>query len=344
MSGENLQIVGHGKGNLAVEQLEDGDGAALEEVDDSPLPACIAVDGPAAKIQNAKFNKSVVQIGDVFVFNKFTSEDSEKDKQFVPDAINKLDRLNTELNNTVIINTKEPLKENEKLIKLLKYTILKYTIITVFTVAMITGLIFGAVIWYSHAYDNINTNTDDIPNKNFWDIFIGRGYWYAKVNNNLPQHTHMPHDSMGVVMSAFLDCSSERGCQSQVRAYQADGFSKNLTDIKVNFVIGGDGRIYEGTGWYNYSYKIGDPKDKLKQDCSLLVGVLLNQNRVTVKMASSFALLIKKGLEINALAKTYKIYNHNKMMNISIPMQHFDWLLDNSGVQSKQTDHPRCWR
>ncbi|XP_014247859.1 peptidoglycan-recognition protein SB2-like isoform X4 [Cimex lectularius] len=218
--------------------------------------------------------------------------------------------------NTGSVHTDEPLKENEKLIKLLKYTILKYTIITVFTVAMITGLIFGAVIWYSHAYDNINTNDEHI-NSNATFRLVTRQQWGAIKANGPPQVLAINPPAMVIIgHTAGNPCTTFHSCSEEVRSIQADHLSRDFDDIGYNFLVGGDGNVYIGRGW-----GLEGAHTRFYNNRS--IGIAFIGNFVNIKppkkQVNAGRDLIEAGHAAGKIAQFYKVYGQKQLQHTLSP-------------------------
>ncbi|CAH1397217.1 unnamed protein product [Nezara viridula] len=92
-----------------------------------------------------------------------------------------------------------------------------------------------------------------------------------------------------------------------VHAYD---LKNKLCDISYNFVIAGDGYIYEGRGWGKY----GDHTYGFDCD-SIGIAFLGNYDlqHLTPKMISSFQLLVEEGLEMGEIAQDYKLFGHSQV-------------------------------
>ena len=90
----------------------------------------------------------------------------------------------------------------------------------------------------------------------------------------LQQDLLVLHHTLGI------ECKNKEACLAAVKSVQGTSFEQGSHDISYSFLVGGDGRIYEGRGWgkegghtlcYNLeSYGvafIGDFNTKWPGDC-----------------------------------------------------------------------------
>ncbi|XP_054265327.1 peptidoglycan recognition protein 1-like [Macrosteles quadrilineatus] len=54
-----------------------------------------------------------------------------------------------------------------------------------------------------------------------------------------------------IVLSEERKCYNEDECFEQLRDLQIRDMRSGLTDIRANFFIADDGRVYQGRGWFN---------------------------------------------------------------------------------------------
>lgn len=122
-----------------------------------------------------------------------------------------------------------------------------------------------------------------------------------------------------VAHTVTTNCYKEFNCQTVVKGIQAYDLKNNLCDITYNFVIGGDGNIYEGRGWG----KNGDHTYGFNCD-SVGIAFLGNYNlqRLTRKMISAFKLLLEEGLKIGEIAEDYKLFGQSQVRDSESPGVH----------------------
>lgn len=129
------------------------------------------------------------------------------------------------------------------------------------------------------------------------------------------------HPAKFVIVSHTLttNCYQEFNCQNVVKGIQTFDLKNNMCDISYNFVIGGDGYIYEGRGWG----KRGDHTFGFNCD-SIGIAFLGNYNLqpLTFKMVSAFKLLLEEGLKIAEIAQDYKLFGQSQVRDSDSPAVH----------------------
>lgn len=78
--------------------------------------------------------------------------------------------------------------------------------------------------------------------------YVYRNEWKAE-NPKSVKNFSTPPTRIVVKQTNETFCSTFLKCSEEVRKLQHQDMHEGLTDIKYNFLIGGDGRIYEGRGW-----------------------------------------------------------------------------------------------
>lgn len=114
--------------------------------------------------------------------------------------------------------------------------------------------------------------------------------------------------------------------------------SRNWDDIGYNFMIGGDGAVYEGRGWDKVGahtlgeFSISTPKTVLK--FSLLLGYntgsigiayigTFNSKEPNKRQLTAGFLLMNEGLRLKKLIPDYKIYAHRQLIASESPGKAF---------------------
>lgn len=80
--------------------------------------------------------------------------------------------------------------------------------------------------------------------------FVTRDEWIAQPPNNPLTLLELPSTRVIIAHTATDGCNTQAQCTFRVRFIQTFHIeSRNWDDIGYNFLIGGDGAVYEGRGW-----------------------------------------------------------------------------------------------
>ncbi|KAE8573354.1 Putative peptidoglycan-recognition protein [Halyomorpha halys] len=115
------------------------------------------------------------------------------------------------------------------------------------------------------------------------------------------------------------NCYKQINCENVVKEIQGYHLKIHYCDIAYNFVIGGDGYIYEGRGWG----KSGAHTKGFNCD-SIGVAFLGNYNLqyLSPKMEEAFHLLMEEGVKIGEIADDYKLFGHTQVRGSDSPGVH----------------------
>lgn len=167
--------------------------------------------------------------------------------------------------------------------------------------------------------DSEDDSDDDLP-MNLTERFITRGEWGAderRVSDRNPL-TFRPAKFVVVIHTAGPDCTKTINCENIVRGMQNYHFDL-YGDISYNFLIGGDGIVYEGRGWGRYgahTYGI---------NCAS-IGVAFigdyNYSRLKKRSVDALNLLIAEGVSKGEIAPDYKLFAQSQIFNADSPGLH----------------------
>ncbi|CAH0605751.1 unnamed protein product [Chrysodeixis includens] len=112
-------------------------------------------------------------------------------------------------------------------------------------------------------------------------------------------------------------CSTDARCAEIVRNIQTNHMDNlNYWDIGSSFVIGGNGKVYEGTGWlhvgaHTYGYN------------SKSIGITFignyNNDKPTQKSLDALKQLLRCGVERGHLTANYHIVGHRQLISTESP-------------------------
>ncbi|KAH8418233.1 hypothetical protein KR222_006312 [Zaprionus bogoriensis] len=117
--------------------------------------------------------------------------------------------------------------------------------------------------------------------------------------------------------TAFEACETKEECASRVRIVQNFHMdSYNWDHIGYNFLVGGDGRVYEGRGWniqgaHTLKYNVDS------------IGISFIGNfvkvRPTEEQLHACQLLIAEGVRLKKIATDYRLYGHGQLRTTESP-------------------------
>ena len=134
---------------------------------------------------------------------------------------------------------------------------------------------------------------------------ISRGLWLAQARSDDPKPLIVnPPRYVMVSHTVSSPCIEERFCKNVVLGIQANHLGQGFGDIGYNFLIGGDGFIYEGRGW-----GVIGAHTLLFNSYSIGVAFIGNYvvEKPSKKQLDAFQFLLDAGVELGKLDPEYKI-------------------------------------
>jgi len=110
---------------------------------------------------------------------------------------------------------------------------------------------------------------------------------------------------------------NQDGCSYRARFIQAYNMDTlNWGQVGYNFMIGGDGRVYEGRGWdYIGAHTLGSN--------SISIGIAFignfNQMEATKEQLNACLLLLEEGVRLKKLKPDYLIFGHRQLLETESP-------------------------
>lgn len=126
---------------------------------------------------------------------------------------------------------------------------------------------------------------------------INRG---KKINSSLTQNVYIGH-------TGGRPCYKLEECVRIVKNLQNDSMYSSGEDLPYNFLIGGDGKTYEGRGW---NYEMGIESYIIDPSTSFLIGLIGNYTHTTpeTKQIEEIKSLLDVTQRRNKLWKNYNVY------------------------------------
>ncbi|XP_050515899.1 uncharacterized protein LOC114334142 isoform X2 [Diabrotica virgifera virgifera] len=155
----------------------------------------------------------------------------------------------------------------------------------------------------------------------FDNLYVSRIYWLAQSPATQLDRLDTPVPLIIIHHTATESCLSSAECKLQTRLIQSFHIENRYwSDIAYNFLIGGDGKIYEGRGWisegahtYNYNKKsLG----------IAFIGTFTN-SVPRKEQINALGVLIEKGVQLGYVATDYKIFGARQLSPTESPGKSF---------------------
>ncbi|XP_055528859.1 peptidoglycan-recognition protein LC-like isoform X5 [Wyeomyia smithii] len=141
-----------------------------------------------------------------------------------------------------LLNPKEPLPWRSSLKAIIRDKPL-------LCVAILIGVMLAITVIVISAYVATTTDKDFLPDPKPLRI-VTRNEWLAQPPREDLEKLQLPVHKVIIAHTATEGCTTQTACVYRVRFIQDKHInSDNFGDIAYNFLIGGDGNVYEGRGW-----------------------------------------------------------------------------------------------
>ncbi|KAL4236848.1 N-acetylmuramoyl-L-alanine amidase [Mactra antiquata] len=145
---------------------------------------------------------------------------------------------------------------------------------------------------------------------------ISRAEWGARYPRRT-SYMSLPVSKVFIHHTATSSCSTSRTCSARVRSIQNYHMnSRRWNDIGYNFLVGGDGNVYEGRGWSGVGAHTANHN-------SVSLGVAMIGNYMN-DLPSSDAIraakeLIECGVERSKISTFYDLFGHRDASQTTCP-------------------------
>lgn len=147
--------------------------------------------------------------------------------------------------------------------------------------------------------------------------FVSRSQWLAQPPEGNLSNLELPAKRVIIAHTATEDCLTQASCTFRVRYIQQFHIESNgWDDIGYNFLVGGDGAVYEGRGWDKEgAHTRGYNKRSI---CIAFIGTF-NKVIPTQRQIKAAQLLIEQGIKDNKLDPNYKLHGHRQLIPSESP-------------------------
>ncbi|XP_073836773.1 peptidoglycan-recognition protein LC-like isoform X3 [Musca autumnalis] len=193
----------------------------------------------------------------------------------------------------------------------------------------VVTLIILAVVWWievpsENKCKNVITGSSeewrkDIPTNSTKDNIgdgivlriVPRDGWLAQPPLNPLVPLDLPVKRVIIIPTLTTNCETQAACTFTVRNIQTFNIeSQQQDDIIYNFLIGGDGNVYEGRGWDNRGSFVNAYNDD-----SISVAYIgsFKKQKPSGKQLNVTRLLLAEGVRMDKLSEDYRIVGTNKL-------------------------------
>ncbi|XP_047984142.1 peptidoglycan recognition protein-like [Leguminivora glycinivorella] len=126
-----------------------------------------------------------------------------------------------------------------------------------------------------------------------------------------------PVDLVIIQHSVYGACATDEACEKAVRGIREYHINKKgFTDIGESFLIGGNGKVYEGAGW-----SLVGAHTKLYNNRSIGISFLgdFRKTLPTSEALQAVKDLISCGVSHNFLAQDYRLVGHQQVVKTESP-------------------------
>ncbi|XP_001603488.1 peptidoglycan-recognition protein SC2-like [Nasonia vitripennis] len=181
----------------------------------------------------------------------------------------------------------------------------------------VIGLLLGVVLTAPDEREPVVAG-NDFSKKLETVRIISRSQWGAQPATDKPRHLKVQPAPLAIIShTGTQSCYNEAKCILSVRVIQTFHIeAKGWVDVGYNFLIGGDGNVYEGRGWdmagahtHNYNNRsIG----------IAFVGDFSYKSPIKEQIATAVKLL-ELGVKNGKLAKDYKLIGQRQVAHTQSP-------------------------
>lgn len=192
------------------------------------------------------------------------------------------------------------------LLKLLSVTALLFIIIFI-------SICCGVILWTTYEYVHSENSLCSFPDeevKNNENVkinpnleLLSKREWGGMCSRHGLIRTNVPASLVVICHTATKKCGTRTQCSNAIKGFQNNHIlDRQLPDIDYNFIVGGDGNVYIGTGW-----NLRRTLDRIKIS---FIGSY-NYDKFEKSMMLILLDILDYGLQKEYLDPEYKITAHN---------------------------------
>lgn len=185
--------------------------------------------------------------------------------------------------------------------------------------SMITAAVTGASLAF---LDTLPASQEDVPDNNgdmstnYTLRLITRGQWSQHADVKIDNLPYRPTPYVVVCHTAGHFCTNTAVCVNVIRGVESWNINSGSLAIGYNFLIAGDGFIYEGRGWKKQG------AHTLGINCkSIGIGFVgnFNSDKLLPSMVEAYNILMAEGVRRKELTPDYKVVAANQIKTSDSP-------------------------
>uniref|UniRef100_A0A8D8B9R7 Peptidoglycan recognition protein n=1 Tax=Culex pipiens TaxID=7175 RepID=A0A8D8B9R7_CULPI len=146
---------------------------------------------------------------------------------------------------------------------------------------------------------------------------VTRNEWLAQPPRERLDDLKLPVNKVIISHTTTEECKTQSACLYRVRSIQGQNIgAENYGDIGYNFLIGGDGNVYEGRGWLKVGAFVRG--QNTKSIGITFIGDYRHEAPSQAQMETMDALL-KSGIKSGHLTQDYRLYGSCQFMQTESP-------------------------
>ncbi|XP_054736100.1 peptidoglycan-recognition protein LC-like [Anastrepha obliqua] len=148
-------------------------------------------------------------------------------------------------------------------------------------------------------------------------LIVSKDEWFAEAVKDDIDKLKLPVPRVVISHTASTICENKVQCDARVQSVQAFHIHSNgWSDIGYNFLVGGNGLVYEGRGWYEEG---AHTKGYNKDGIGIAFIGTFNEEVPTANDLKAAQLLIEEGVKLGVLAQDYRLYGARQLSGTESP-------------------------
>ncbi|XP_035785875.1 peptidoglycan-recognition protein LE-like isoform X8 [Anopheles albimanus] len=135
---------------------------------------------------------------------------------------------------------------------------------------------------------------------------VTRTEWLAQPPREELTDLKLPVNNVIIAHTATEGCTTQQTCMARVRFIQNIHYNQGFADIGYNFLVGGDGQVYEGRGW-NKQGAHTKGYNGISQGIAF-IGNFETVDRPEEAQIEQLTTLLRNGTDTGKLDKNYKLF------------------------------------